>query len=495
MIGGNYYAISGKHGTDKPVKPAISCKLTPQQVGPILCKASVQVNIGSTRSGKSRVGFFSALIQLMEPGSSVGYIVPSPIKAKAEIITKLITEYIPSSLIKSFNKSNYHTELVNGSTLDIFTSGGGEAGSASESVLGREFNLMIIEEAREHTHLQETYELARGRTININGRILLVSSTRSNHYLEDIVQHQVLGTHVKCFELKLEDNHLGIPDPEGPQKIMALLKEEWGTNRYLADILGQWVPLDGLDFNDFDKDIHIVDKVPGTIITPGIWQTNFWLKNNLEFKQGNVIANPNHRFDFIIGMDVGSTFAAVVFKASVPKHIKSLKDINISNLHLTAVADFREFNMSIFAFIGLLKKKMEPSRCCIIIDPTAKTPNSRDCQSDVAVLQKAGFTVWPPSKYPDREISTDICNQRLKLGLLHIKPGCKRTIESISKLKSAGKSRSQQSTDIHGHLSDCIRYVNAMMFNYIDLFRPENEGYFNNLLDKYKGSGAIDKKK
>jgi hypothetical protein len=492
MIGGLYDPVGCRFLQALPVAPSVRVKLTPQQIPPLLSESQLITVVGAERSGKSRVGFFlNVKVLINNPGSGCLYLVPS--YQKQQIIVELIDEYL-AHLVISRNENKHEYRLANGSAIRIFTIAGGQAGVPNEAFLGFSASAITLEEFRQFPHAKAIFDMAFSRTINTCGKLIIVSSPESGHYLEDIVVNKVLDQDMDVHYLSALDNFLGKSDRDNPDAIFDKARRIYPRNKYLRDVLGQFVPADDNDYCEFDKDIHVIGRVPGTPVTHLLWQSDLFLRHRPGRMDDPVIVpNPSHRMRFILGLDLGKIISGVVIQASIEKNtVPFPHDIDHSSLHLTVIHELVKLKTNLVDYINtvLLRFFRQPNEVAIICDPAGVKESELDGKSAIILLRKAGFKVFAPKSYPPRQEAVDVVNLRFKLNLLHILAGCTRTIESIQKFKSDGRSQKDLSRDPFGHLCDALKYVVTMLFPWIDMLRPENEQYLNELSKSY-GEGIL----
>lgn len=495
-IGGWFDSVAGDLLPGLPDRPTIRVKITPQQVGPLNSESQLMTLIGAQRSGKSRVGYFCALKTMhRKPGAKILYLVPS--YQKQEIVVELIEEY-SNHFIEKSNKNDHIWEFQNTSKLKIFTIAGGQASVPNEAFLGFSADTIILEEYREFPHAQSVFTSAFSRIINSGGQLIIVTSPEMGHYIEDIVVNRVLEEDMEVFYLSALDNFLGKTNKDDPDEIFRKAKRVYPKNKYLKDVLGQFVPDDDIDYNEFERDRHVIPRPPGVNVTHLIWHSDLWLgRARAQVSDPtNIIGNPAHQMDTILGLDFGKTImSGVAIHATLdvnrtPYH----HDINFESLHLSVIHELVQKNTNLVKFINevLLRFFRDPRKVAIFCDPAGIKKSELDGRSMVSTLQKAGFWVFCPASYPPRQQAIDTVNMRFKLDRLHILPGCTRTIESLIRFKSDGRSQKEMSRDPYGHLCDALKYVVTYLFPWIDLLRPENAKYLNLLSERYsKDEGLI----
>lgn len=494
MIGGWYDAISGDLN-GMPELPVVRARLTPQQLGPVNSESQLVTLIGAQRSGKSRVGFLcGGKILFRKPGSKILYVVPS--YQKQEIVTELIDEYLAHFIEKS-NKNDHIWEFKNTSKLKIFTIAGGQASVPNEAFLGFSADAIILEEYREFPHAQTVFTSAFSRIINSGGQLIIVTSPEMGHYIEDIVVHRVLDEDMEVFYLSALDNFLGKTNKDDPDEIFRKAKRVYPKNKYLKDVLGQFVPDDDVDFNEFSRDEHVIPKPPGVDVTSLIWQSDLWLGRARAqvANPADIIGNPDQRMDTILGLDFGKNImSGVAIRASLDINRNPFPhDLTFESLHLTVIHELVQKNTNLVKYINevLLRFFREPRRVAIFCDPAGIKKSELDGRSMVGTLQRAGFWVFCPTSYPPRQQAVDVVNMRFKLDRLHVLPGCTRTIDSLIKFKSDGRTQKDISRDPFGHLPDALKYVVTYLFPWVDLLRPENKKYLDLIAKKYSDEDGI----
>ena len=494
MVGGWYDAISGDL-EGMPDLPVVRARLTPQQLGPINSECQLMTLIGAQRSGKSRVGFLcGAKIMFRKPGAKVLYLVPS--YQKQEIVTELIDEYAAHFIEKS-NKNDHIWQFQNTSMLKIFTIAGGQSSVPNEAFLGFSADAIILEEFREFPHAQSVFTSAFSRIINSGGQLIIVTSPEMGHYIEDIVVHRVLDEDMEVFYLSALDNFLGKTNKDDPDEIFRKAKRVYPRNKYLKDVLGQFVPDDGIDYNEFIREEHVIPKPPGADVTSMIWHSDLWLGRARAQTNdpANIIGNPEQHMDTILGLDFGkNVMSGVAIKATLDVNRRPFPhDLTYESLHLTVIHELVQKNTNLVKYLNevLLRFFREPRRVAIFCDPAGIKKSELDGRSMVGTLQKAGFWVFCPKEYPPRQQAVDVVNMRFKLDRLHILPGCTRTIDSLIKFKSDGRSLKEISRDPFGHLCDALKYVVTYLFPWMDLLLPENKKYLDLIAKKYSEEEGI----
>ena len=477
VLGGIYDPLS-RSFIDTVSEPYIKLLASPEQAKVLMDTSKNLCVVGGQRSGKTQIGFYKACIELITKANKiVFYIVPS--YSKEDIITKLIDSTLSTWIVGKWRKE-HRWKLCNGSEIRIFSvAGSGSTGRSVQAFLGYEADRIILEEFREFSNSQKTFHDALSRVITRNGGITIVSSPEPGHTLEDIAfgkfeSDEYPDINFSVHHLSTFNSVFARRDATNPTYAFDVAKNFYPKNRYRRDVLGEFVSADDVDYYEFDTQRHIVSSMVGQDATSLLWQTReVWGKTNPSVLQPGFVWEPNlnQKFDYIVGMDPGNTVcSATIMKASIDTDgFITPGDLNFMNLRLTVLSEFQRENTNLIEFTTILKDHVlngiHPSRVCVFADPAIINEKSLiDSVNGYTVLKQLGFTVFVKRGYDKREDAKDCVNTRFKMNMLHIHKSCKKTIESLVKVTSDGKSMTNISRDPYGHLPDSIKYVVSYLF-------------------------------
>ena len=126
------------------------------------------------RWGKTLVAMVIAITRMLK-GERVGYITPQFQLGKD--FFKDLLQLIPSSLIRTENKTDLYIELVTGGSLKFFS------GESLDSMRGRKYHYIIIDEAAFISDLQEAWNTSIRPTLSdYQGGCLFISTPRGKNF-------------------------------------------------------------------------------------------------------------------------------------------------------------------------------------------------------------------------------------------------------------------------------------------------------------------------
>lgn len=376
------------------------------------CDSRFRVAICGRRFGKTHLAIRELAYFAKEPDREIWYVAPSYKQAKQIVWRKLKYKLSDLKWVAKINESELTIILKNGSTIVL------KGSDNPDSLRGVGLDFLVMDEFAD-IDPSAWYEVLRPTLADKRGHALFIGTPK--------------GTSSWSYDLymnKQQDwasfQYTTIDGGNVDAAEIESAKRDLDERTFRQEFLATFETYANRIFYAFDRGTHVI---PYTMDTPTI---------------------------VYVGMDFNiDPMSAVIFTR------------NGDNVHI--IDDIEIYSSNTQEMVDELKHRYPKQRIWVFPDPACRQrKTSAGGQTDLTILQNAGFVVKVPNAHNPIRDGINAVNAKLKnsLGIttLFIDPKCKRTIECLDKHTYKEGTIQPDKQSGFDHMSDALRYGIDYMF-------------------------------
>ncbi len=212
-------------------------------------KASRKAFIGGIGSGKTTAGVNEAIREAIRQPGSLGVIAAPTYPMLRDATQREFWAYFPEELMHSFNKTEQHLKLINGSEI-LFRSL-----DNPERLRGLNIAWFYIDEAALVTRRSWDILIGRLRQPGYEYKAWITTTPKGYNWVYDVFVKERRDNYSVIYATTHDNPHLS-------REYLAELESSYSGSFYQQEILGKFVQHEGLVYQEFSRAVHIVEKLP-----------------------------------------------------------------------------------------------------------------------------------------------------------------------------------------------------------------------------------------
>lgn len=130
-----------------------------------------------------------------------------------------------------------------------------------DTLRGQFFDFIVIDEVSSMRYFEAGWkEVIRPTLSDRRGAVLFISTPKGYNHFYDLFMREKQDTDYKSFHFTTYDN------PHIPADEVDKAKLEVGDNRFAQEYMADFRKIEGLVYNEFDRNKHVIDKLPTNVI-------------------------------------------------------------------------------------------------------------------------------------------------------------------------------------------------------------------------------------